>query len=75
MQVGGIDHLSVAVSDLARSVAFYDPVMRLLGFRKGRRPIAGEPHVHYFTPQLQSDPPGARPSVAVELTMGQHEPA
>ena len=53
VQVGGIDHLYVAVGDLARSVAFYDPVMRLLGFRKIMRPIAGEPHVHYFTPELQ----------------------
>ena len=53
VQVGGIDHLSVAVSDLARSVAFYDPVMRVLGFRKGTRPIAGEPHVQDFTPELQ----------------------
>jgi glyoxylase I family protein len=53
VQVGGIDHLYVAVSDLARSIAFYDPLMRLLGFRKVERPIAGEPHVHYITPEMQ----------------------
>jgi len=53
VQVGGIDHLYVAVSDLPRSIAFYDPVMRLLGFRKGTKAIAGEPHVHYFTPEVQ----------------------
>jgi catechol 2,3-dioxygenase-like lactoylglutathione lyase family enzyme len=48
LEVTGIDHLYVAVTDLARSVAFYDPVMRLLGFKKGNFAIAGEPHVHYF---------------------------
>jgi len=53
LEVSGVDHIYVAVSDLARSVAFYDPVMRLLGFRKGTKPIAGEPHVHYFNPETQ----------------------
>jgi peptidyl-tRNA hydrolase len=51
--VTGIDHLYVSVSDLARAEAFYDPVMRLLGFKKGTRPIAGEPHVHYFNAIMQ----------------------
>lgn len=27
--------------------------MKLLGFRKGDRAIAGEPHAHYFNPALQ----------------------
>jgi len=53
LEVSGIDHLYVSVTDLARSVGFYDPVMRLLGFRKGTDPIAGEPHVHYFNPETQ----------------------
>ena len=35
LEVSGIDHVYVSVTDLARSMAFYDPVMRLLGFRKG----------------------------------------
>ena len=48
IEVGGIDHVYVAVRDLGRSVAFWDPVMRLLGFRKGTKAMAGEPHVHYF---------------------------
>ncbi len=48
VNVTGIDHLYVAVSDLPRAEAFYDPIMELLGFKKGTRPIAGEPHVHYF---------------------------
>lgn len=46
--VTAIDHVYLAVSDLDRSIAFYDPVMRLLGFRKGTMPIAGERHAHYF---------------------------
>ncbi len=53
IDVSGIDHLYLAVRDLDRSVAFYDPVMRLLGFRKGTTPIAGEPHAHYFNPETQ----------------------
>src|SRR5262245_66401551 len=40
LEVSGVDHIYVAVSDLVRSVAFYDPVMRLLGFRKGTKTIA-----------------------------------
>ncbi|TMA78177.1 MAG: bleomycin resistance protein [Deltaproteobacteria bacterium] len=43
-----VDHVYVAVRDFERSVRFYDAVMRLLGFRKGTSPIAGEPHAHYF---------------------------
>ena len=46
LEVSGIDHVYVSVTDLARSVGFYDPVMRLLGFRKGTDPVAGEPHAH-----------------------------
>src|SRR5438093_9939102 len=48
IDVTALDHLYVAVRDLARAEAFYDPVMRLLGFRKGTFPIGGERHVHYF---------------------------
>jgi catechol 2,3-dioxygenase-like lactoylglutathione lyase family enzyme len=53
IEVSGVDHVYVTVADLARSIAFYDPVMRLLGFKKGTTPIAGEPHVHYFNPATQ----------------------
>jgi len=53
IEVSAVDHIYVAVTDLERSVAFYDPVMKLLGFRKGTKPIAGEPHVHYFNPVTQ----------------------
>jgi glyoxylase I family protein len=53
VEVLGLDHIYLSVSDLARSECFYDPVMRLLGFRKGDKPIAGEPHAHYFNRALQ----------------------
>jgi len=43
----GIDHVYLAVRDLARSEAFYDRVMPQLGFVKLREPLHGEPHVHY----------------------------
>jgi catechol 2,3-dioxygenase-like lactoylglutathione lyase family enzyme len=48
LEVTAVDHIYVAVSDLDRAAAFYDPVMELLGFKKGTKPIAGEPHVHYY---------------------------
>jgi ketosteroid isomerase-like protein/catechol 2,3-dioxygenase-like lactoylglutathione lyase family enzyme len=44
----GIDHVYVTVSDLGRSEAFYDRVMDVLGFRKSRFAIGGDPHVQYF---------------------------
>jgi glyoxylase I family protein len=45
----GIDHLYIAVSDLARSEVFYDKVLvNALGFRKNRFAIGGDPHVQYF---------------------------
>jgi catechol 2,3-dioxygenase-like lactoylglutathione lyase family enzyme len=53
IEVGAIDHVYVAVSDLGRSEAFYDRVLRLLGFKKGTSPIAGEAHLHYFNPVTQ----------------------
>lgn len=53
MPVIGLDHIYLSVSSLERSIAFYDVAMQILGFRKGDKPIAGEPHVHYFTPSVQ----------------------
>jgi catechol 2,3-dioxygenase-like lactoylglutathione lyase family enzyme len=47
-EVIGIDHIYISVSDLARSVAFYDLVMPILGFRKNTFSIGGDPHVQYF---------------------------
>jgi catechol 2,3-dioxygenase-like lactoylglutathione lyase family enzyme len=48
INVTAVDHVYVAVSDIERSERFYDNVMRLLNFRKGTKPIAGEKHLHYF---------------------------
>ena len=62
IEVTAVDHVYVAVTDLARSEAFYDAVMKLLGFRKGTQPIAGERHLHYFNPVTQYTIRSARPS-------------
>jgi catechol 2,3-dioxygenase-like lactoylglutathione lyase family enzyme len=45
----GIDHIFIAVTDLARSEAFYDRVLvDALGFRKRPFAIGGDPHLHYY---------------------------
>lgn len=45
----GIDHIYIAVSDMAPSEAFYDTVLvGILGFRKVPFTMSGEPHIHYF---------------------------
>ena len=67
IEVGGIDHVYVAVSDLARSEAYYDGVMRLLGFKKGTDPIAGERHLHYYNQTTQY-------SIRPAKTPGAHDP-
>lgn len=49
LEIIGIDHLYVTVSNRERSERFYDAVMRdVLGFRKNRFEIAGDPHVQYY---------------------------
>jgi glyoxylase I family protein len=49
VDVIGIDHLYISVSDLNVSEAFYDRVMiEPLGFRKNKFDLDGDPHVHYF---------------------------
>lgn len=54
IEVSGIDHIYLAVRDLAHSQRFYDPAMRVLGFRKAVRPLAGgDLHVHYFNRAFQ----------------------
>lgn len=61
-----IDHLYISVRDLAVSERFYDPVMRALGFRKGTRAIADEPHVHYFNQVMQYTLRPARSGAAAD---------
>lgn len=65
VDVQGIDHLYVSVSDLERAERFYDPVMQMLGFRKGTAKVAGEPHLHYFNRVLQYT---LRPARGAEAT-------
>jgi len=49
IEVTGIDHIYVAVSNLARSETFYDRVfLEALGFRKNKFAIDGDQHVQYF---------------------------
>jgi glyoxylase I family protein len=48
VEVIGVDHVFVTVRDLAVAEEYYDKVMRILGFRKNRSYIVGEPHVHYY---------------------------
>jgi glyoxylase I family protein len=48
VEVIGIDHIYVAVSDLARSENFYNTVFSVLGFRKNDFYLNGERHVQYF---------------------------
>ena len=49
----GIDHVYLTVSDFARSGRFYDRVMKALGFKKGTGAIGGEPHCHYYNRSFQ----------------------
>ena len=53
VEVVGLDHVYLTVSDLARSEAFYDTVLGLLDFRKIDAAIGGEPHRHYFNKIMQ----------------------
>src|SRR5207253_11217535 len=48
VQVIGIDHVYLAVSDLACSEKFYDGVMGILGFRKNSFSNQGDLHIQYY---------------------------
>lgn len=49
VEVTGIDHIYIAVSNMARSEVFYDQVMvGALGFRKNTFTLGGDPHIQYF---------------------------
>jgi glyoxylase I family protein len=48
IEVSGLDHIYIAVTDMKKSEAFYDLVMPLLGFRKNAFSIGGAPHIQYF---------------------------
>ncbi len=67
LEVSGLDHIYVSVADFRRSQAFYDPVMKLLGFKKGTLPIGGDPHCHYFNRVLQF-------TIRPAKSAGEHDP-
>ncbi len=48
IEVIGIDHIYVAVSDLDRSEKFYDRLMGILGFRKNTFTNDGDRHLQYY---------------------------
>ena len=49
----GFDHLYLSVSDMTRAEAFYDRALgAVLGFRKNRFALHGEPHVQYYNRQF-----------------------
>ena len=52
VEVIGIDHVYVTVRDLARAEEFYDRVMAVLGYRKTKAAIGGDPHIHYYNRQF-----------------------
>ncbi len=61
IEVVGIDHIYLTVSDFDRAERFYDKVLGLLDFRKGDREIAGASHRHYFNKVMQISIRPARP--------------
>ncbi len=62
VEVLGIDHVYLSVSDPAASERFYDRVLgQVLGFRKGRSQIGGDPHVHFYNRQFGFSLRPARP--------------
>ena len=52
VEVIGVDHIFVSVSDMETSERFYDRVMAILGFRKGEGNIGGDPHLFYHNRQM-----------------------
>jgi GNAT superfamily N-acetyltransferase/catechol 2,3-dioxygenase-like lactoylglutathione lyase family enzyme len=51
-EVIGIDHIYLAVSNLARSEEYYDRIMRILGFRKNTFSNEGDHHIQYYNRQF-----------------------
>jgi len=47
-EVIGIDHIYIAVADMARAEQFYDALFEVLGFLKYPFELEGEPHIHYY---------------------------
>jgi catechol 2,3-dioxygenase-like lactoylglutathione lyase family enzyme len=64
VEVIGLDHIYLTVSDFARAERFYDTVFGLLDFRKGDVAIGGDPHRHYFNRAMQISIRPARSTAA-----------
>jgi catechol 2,3-dioxygenase-like lactoylglutathione lyase family enzyme len=47
-EIIGVDHIYLAVRDLARSETFYGRLMPALGFRKNEFTLHGERHVQFY---------------------------
>jgi catechol 2,3-dioxygenase-like lactoylglutathione lyase family enzyme len=67
VEVVGLDHVYLTVSDFARAEAFYDTVLGSLDFRKGQMAIGGDPHRHYFNRVMQI-------SIRHARTRAKHDP-
>lgn len=48
VEVIGIDHVFLTVSDLARAETFHDRLFAVLSFRKNEFVLGGDRHVQYF---------------------------
>jgi len=48
IEVIGLDHIYLTVSDLEKSERFYDAAMTILGFRKNGFVNEGDRHVQYY---------------------------
>ena len=48
VEIIGIDHIYISVTDMLRSEQFYDKTMGALGFKKNSFENEGDPHVQYF---------------------------
>jgi catechol 2,3-dioxygenase-like lactoylglutathione lyase family enzyme len=48
IEIIGIDHVYIAVSDLRRSEEFYNRVMRILGFHRNTFMNEGDRHIQYY---------------------------
>src|SRR5438876_693734 len=48
IEIIGIDHIYIAVSDPSRSEQFYDRLMPILGFRKNKFINDGDQHIQYY---------------------------
>lgn len=52
-EVIGIDHIYLSVGSMPAAERFYDEVLLgVLGFRKGRFELGGDPHVQYYNRQF-----------------------